>query len=648
MSGAWFCFIVGGVVLLSAGNLVAAEGEGESLEPCCNNDLLMPSVTVSLTNLPDNLTLCTSNSMTDVAIPYNEPINVTYSCQISSGTILWQLGGCRTDRMNGSITYQMVDNDQFFNHGVIIQNGLSSMSTLNLLPEGRQFLRNQLQSDVITIQCSAVVDNLNVFGGDVYQLHLYDHPCAPKGLVVYPKNSSLNLLQWNRPNCVNINELVLLRYRVTVERIDNDMIIFEATTNYTWMEVSLPIVACDEPFLFSVVATSECTESSEPATVIATIPPLVDIKDVRETLHITIDLGDVGAVCIVLLLNHTLSEACRQDNAEPGSSGLLLPLCLNYTASALGGNATESVYTCMDNESLEIRLCSPDFQQNMIYEIYLSACDGTIDVCQDLPPIPISTAQLQSASIVFFGTVAQFSCAFADNIPITSNALCEFTLYMADGSEENYMIQPATTKHLPVKETRNAYVRFMARYGGESLSPTVTVRTGIEGASAEWSTFTSQLKLSCSLSPSNPAMGCMFVMLSLSSEETLETILVQPGTSGCTSAAYEISCCDVECAVTSQARYRVYGIHGGHVDSSIAFEGNITENDQNNLCPTPTTEVPLLSTITLTTTVTRTECPTSTSPAVIIRETEVEEVGLSGGPVAACHERHGKLFNNIC
>ena len=39
------------------------------------------------------------------------------------------------------------------------------------------------------------------------------------------------------------------------------------------MEVSLPIVACDEPFLFSVVATSECTESSEPATVIATIPP---------------------------------------------------------------------------------------------------------------------------------------------------------------------------------------------------------------------------------------------------------------------------------------------------------------------------------------------------------------------------------------
>ena len=66
------------------------------------------------------------------------------------------------------------------------------------------------------------------------------------------------------------------------------------------------------------------------------------------------------------------------------------------------------------------------------------------------------TAQLQSASIVFFGTVAQFSCAFADNIPITSNALCEFTLYMADGSEENYMIQPATTKHLPVKETRFA------------------------------------------------------------------------------------------------------------------------------------------------------------------------------------------------
>ena len=75
---------------------------------------------------------------------------------------------------------------------------------------------------------------------------------------------------------------------------------------------------------------------------------------------------------------------------------------------------------------------------------------------------------------------------------------------------------------------------------------------GIVGASAEWSTLSSQLQLNCYLSPSNPAMGCVFVMLNYSTEQPMEMIVVQPGISGCTSTTYDISCCDVECAVTSQ------------------------------------------------------------------------------------------------
>ena len=147
-------------------------GGGENL--CCDLDLSPPAVTVSLTELPDGITQCASNSaITDVVVPYNEAINVTYSCQTSSGTVLWQVGGCRADRMNGSIAYQMADREVFSNEGVLIQDSSSSMSTLNLFLEGRQFLRERLQSDVITIQCLAVVDGINLFGGNVYRLYLY-------------------------------------------------------------------------------------------------------------------------------------------------------------------------------------------------------------------------------------------------------------------------------------------------------------------------------------------------------------------------------------------------------------------------------------------------------------------------------------------
>ena len=95
--------------------------------------------------------------------------NITYMCTASRGTILWQFGGCDVNK----VRYQMVDRDEFSHEGIDIQNFQSGYSLLCLSSPGLTFLTEMLKSNVFTVQCLAVVDDLNVYAGDTYTVELY-------------------------------------------------------------------------------------------------------------------------------------------------------------------------------------------------------------------------------------------------------------------------------------------------------------------------------------------------------------------------------------------------------------------------------------------------------------------------------------------
>ena len=95
--------------------------------------------------------------------------NITFMCTASRGTVLWQFGGCDVN----NVRYQMVDRDEFLNDGIVIQDVQIGVSMLNLKNLGLKFLTEMLQSNVFTVQCLAVVDDLNVYAGDTYTVELY-------------------------------------------------------------------------------------------------------------------------------------------------------------------------------------------------------------------------------------------------------------------------------------------------------------------------------------------------------------------------------------------------------------------------------------------------------------------------------------------
>ena len=81
-------------------------------------------------------------------LPSSDPENVTYDCETVTGKPLWQLGD-----------YQMVDQDEF---GGIVILANTNMSSLTIHPHGITFLFGELQSDVMTVTCYAVVDEVNL------------------------------------------------------------------------------------------------------------------------------------------------------------------------------------------------------------------------------------------------------------------------------------------------------------------------------------------------------------------------------------------------------------------------------------------------------------------------------------------------------
>ena len=130
-----------------------------------------PSISVSLETHPDDLPVAEINPL-HIAVVSNSEGNATYTCTINNGIIIWQLGSCGSEE-EGRLYYQMVDRDQFLSNGVITQQSTDTLSTIMLLEAGRQFLSDRLQSNVIYVQCLAVVDSLNVYSGERYTLELY-------------------------------------------------------------------------------------------------------------------------------------------------------------------------------------------------------------------------------------------------------------------------------------------------------------------------------------------------------------------------------------------------------------------------------------------------------------------------------------------
>ena len=107
------------------------------------------------------------DGMEYIVIPHSSPENITYMCT-ANGTILWQFGGCDENK----VSYQMVDRDEFLNNGIVIQDAMIGLSMLTLRSSGRMFLSSMLQSDVFTVQCLAVLNDVNVYGGPVYTIEL--------------------------------------------------------------------------------------------------------------------------------------------------------------------------------------------------------------------------------------------------------------------------------------------------------------------------------------------------------------------------------------------------------------------------------------------------------------------------------------------
>ena len=148
----------------------------QDVERCCyGSETKQPTITVTLMELPKFIAECSRSTSTDIAVPYDLGLNMSYSCKSSSGKIIWQLGGeCGTDEPRNTLFYQMFEQNKFEKSGIIVQEtAANTTSTLTLQEEGRKFLSSQLQSGLLVIQCLAVVENVNVFGGDVYRVQLY-------------------------------------------------------------------------------------------------------------------------------------------------------------------------------------------------------------------------------------------------------------------------------------------------------------------------------------------------------------------------------------------------------------------------------------------------------------------------------------------
>ena len=118
---------------------------------------------------PQCIVNVTRDDTTHILVPASVTGNITYTCVTTSSTLLWQIGGCDADELS----YQLIDRDEFALNGIVVQDSTSGSSSLLLYMAGREFLSKQLQSDWFTVQCVAIVDDLNVFGGTVYTLELY-------------------------------------------------------------------------------------------------------------------------------------------------------------------------------------------------------------------------------------------------------------------------------------------------------------------------------------------------------------------------------------------------------------------------------------------------------------------------------------------
>ena len=51
------------------------------------------------------------------------------------------------------------------------ENGKTSV--LKIRPAGQRFLSQQLKCDNNTVQCLAVLDDINVFGGEIYRIEIF-------------------------------------------------------------------------------------------------------------------------------------------------------------------------------------------------------------------------------------------------------------------------------------------------------------------------------------------------------------------------------------------------------------------------------------------------------------------------------------------
>ena len=127
----------------------------EDSESCCSRQqgANLPTVTVSLAELPQSIVQCSQNRSTEVAVPFNAALNLTFSCITTGGSVLWQLGGCKAlfSSVSSNTLYQIFDRNKFTKNGIYISDITNELSYLTLHKDGRQFLSNQLQSNQLKV-----------------------------------------------------------------------------------------------------------------------------------------------------------------------------------------------------------------------------------------------------------------------------------------------------------------------------------------------------------------------------------------------------------------------------------------------------------------------------------------------------------------
>lgn len=157
----------------SWGILLCFSGWSNGLqEPLCMTDIPTPNISVTpmLPTSDSGNTECiiTRDEMEYILLPTTEKGNLTYQCVTSTSTLLWQIGGCDSDDLG----YQLVDRDEFALNGVHVQDSTGS-SFFRLYDEGRDFITQQLRSRWFTVECVAIVDDLNVYRSNTFIVELY-------------------------------------------------------------------------------------------------------------------------------------------------------------------------------------------------------------------------------------------------------------------------------------------------------------------------------------------------------------------------------------------------------------------------------------------------------------------------------------------